>query len=578
MKKRLTVLLTTMLMLCSCVCPLFVFAVDTDAPEFDIENGVLVRYNGADSDVEIPDGVTAIGEYAFYDKKVQRVSLPDSVTKIGDSAFSRSTLTDINFPEGLQTIGNGAFQNTWITEANIPYGVTEIPSAVFFNSRLTKVTIPDTVTQIGESAFGNTPLQNVDIPDSLTCAASSSFSGTPFLRSLIETNGGWLILSNGLLVVYAGDDINVVIPDSVKRIGTKSFTLRSRMQSLTIPDTVKSIEEPIFINCKPKIIYSTNPIAKKLNITCSPAPEIPPTAGNRALDLDEDTWQFANIKDVFGDTYLLSDAARSQLTEQIEEKYQTFDEAWNGSCHGLVITALLIKYGLLSPADLQEGAATTKDISPESDVQSVINYYQFLQFSKLSLDIDSHSGIIDVDYFEHIISLGWQAEEKGKPFLLSFETADGGHACAGCGIESGAWEWDGKNYDRRIILWDPNFPTEYRDDVCFYYREVDYDYCIPFYGVKYSLGENDNVGEISAASDEISELGEPPYPFEKPSFVKGDVNADGILDIADVVLLQKWLLAVPDTHLSQWRAADLCNDERLDVFDLCLMKRELLYR
>jgi len=578
MKKRLTVLLTTMLMLCSCVCPLFVFAVDTDATEFDIENGVLVRYNGADSDVEIPDGVTAIGEYAFYDKKVQRVSLPDSVTKIGDSAFSRSTLTDINFPEGLQSIGNGAFQNTWITEANIPYGVTEIPSAVFFNSRLTKVTIPDTVTQIGESAFGNTPLQNVDIPDSVTYAASSSFSGTPFLRSLIETNGGWLILSNGLLVVYAGDDINVVIPDSVKRIGTKSFTLRSRMQSLTIPDTVKSIEEPIFINCKPKIIYSTNPIAKKLNITCSPAPEIPPTAGNRALDLDEDTWQFANIKDVFGDTYLLSDAARSQLTEQIEEKYQTFDEAWNGSCHGLVITALLIKYGLLSPADLQEGAATTKDISPESDVQSVINYYQFLQFSKLSLDIDSHSGIIDVDYFEHIISLGWQAEEKGKPFLLSFETADGGHACAGCGIESGAWEWDGKNYDRRIILWDPNFPTEYRDDVCFYYREVDYDYCIPFYGVKYSLGENDNVGEISAASDEISELGEPSYPFVKPSFVKGDVNADGILDIADVVLLQKWLLAVPDTHLSQWRAADLCNDERLDVFDLCLMKRELLYR
>lgn len=578
MKKRLTVLLTTMLMLCSCVCPLFVFAVDTDAPEFDIENGVLVRYNGADSDVEIPDGVTAIGEYAFYDKKVQRVSLPDSVTKIGDSAFSRSTLTDINFPEGLQSIGNGAFQNTWITEANIPYGVTEIPSAVFFNSRLTKVTIPDTVTQIGESAFGNTPLQNVEIPDSVTYAASSSFSGTSFLRSLIETNGGWLILSNGLLVVYAGDDINVVIPDSVKRIGTKSFTLRSRMQSLTIPDTVKSIEEPIFINCKPKIIYSTNPIAKKLNITCSSAPEIPPTAGNRALDLDEDTWQFANIKDVFGDTYLLSDAARSQLTEQIEEKYQTFDEAWNGSCHGLVITALLIKYGLLSPVDLQEGAATTKDISPESDVQSVINYYQFLQFSKLSLDIDSHSGIIDVDYFEHIISLGWQAEEKGKPFLLSFETADGGHACAGCGIESGAWEWDGKNYDRRIILWDPNFPTEYRDDVCFYYREVDYDYCIPFYGVKYSLGENDNVGEISAASDEISELGEPPYPFEKPSFVKGDVNADGILDIADVVLLQKWLLAVPDTHLPQWRAADLCNDERLDVFDLCLMKRELLYR
>ncbi|MBR6985403.1 MAG: dockerin type I repeat-containing protein [Ruminococcus sp.] len=56
------------------------------------------------------------------------------------------------------------------------------------------------------------------------------------------------------------------------------------------------------------------------------------------------------------------------------------------------------------------------------------------------------------------------------------------------------------------------------------------------------------------------------------------MNGDGVLDIADVVLLQKWLLAVPDTYLLQWQAADFCKDERLDVFDLCLLKRELLYR
>ena len=54
--------------------------------------------------------------------------------------------------------------------------------------------------------------------------------------------------------------------------------------------------------------------------------------------------------------------------------------------------------------------------------------------------------------------------------------------------------------------------------------------------------------------------------------IKGDVNADGVFDVADVVLLQKWLLAVPDTHLENWQAADLCKDNRLDVFDLCLIK------
>ncbi|WP_298528218.1 dockerin type I domain-containing protein [uncultured Ruminococcus sp.] len=58
--------------------------------------------------------------------------------------------------------------------------------------------------------------------------------------------------------------------------------------------------------------------------------------------------------------------------------------------------------------------------------------------------------------------------------------------------------------------------------------------------------------------------------------IKGDINADGIFNIADVVLLQNWLLARPDAVLADWKAADFCNDERLDVFDLCLMKRLLL--
>ena len=58
--------------------------------------------------------------------------------------------------------------------------------------------------------------------------------------------------------------------------------------------------------------------------------------------------------------------------------------------------------------------------------------------------------------------------------------------------------------------------------------------------------------------------------------IKGDVNADGKFDTADVVLLQKWLLAVPDTKLKNPKAADLIDDNRLDVFDLCFMKKELI--
>ena len=62
--------------------------------------------------------------------------------------------------------------------------------------------------------------------------------------------------------------------------------------------------------------------------------------------------------------------------------------------------------------------------------------------------------------------------------------------------------------------------------------------------------------------------------FTEP--VKGDVNADGKFSVADVVMLKKWLICVHDVTLSNWKPADLCEDGVLNVFDLCMMKRELI--
>lgn len=60
------------------------------------------------------------------------------------------------------------------------------------------------------------------------------------------------------------------------------------------------------------------------------------------------------------------------------------------------------------------------------------------------------------------------------------------------------------------------------------------------------------------------------------STIKGDINADGKFNIADLVLFQKWLLGAPNARLSNWKAADLCEDGRLDAFDLCLMRSTLI--
>lgn len=56
---------------------------------------------------------------------------------------------------------------------------------------------------------------------------------------------------------------------------------------------------------------------------------------------------------------------------------------------------------------------------------------------------------------------------------------------------------------------------------------------------------------------------------------KGDANADGEFNIADIITLQNWILDVPDAELKDWQSADLCKDGKIDVFDLCEMKRLL---
>ncbi len=58
--------------------------------------------------------------------------------------------------------------------------------------------------------------------------------------------------------------------------------------------------------------------------------------------------------------------------------------------------------------------------------------------------------------------------------------------------------------------------------------------------------------------------------------IKGDVNGDGVFNKLDVVILQKWLLGDKNAELKNWKNADLYEDNRLDSFDLVIMKKQLI--
>lgn len=67
-----------------------------------------------------------------------------------------------------------------------------------------------------------------------------------------------------------------------------------------------------------------------------------------------------------------------------------------------------------------------------------------------------------------------------------------------------------------------------------------------------------------------------PYSPVSATEGKGDVNADGKFSTADIVSLQKWLLAESNTKLADWQAGDFSADEKLDAQDLCLMRQALV--
>ena len=66
------------------------------------------------------------------------------------------------------------------------------------------------------------------------------------------------------------------------------------------------------------------------------------------------------------------------------------------------------------------------------------------------------------------------------------------------------------------------------------------------------------------------------YPIHTwQNSVVGDCNNDGKFTIADIVMLQKWLLN-DGIKLVNWNAADLYEDGRINALDLSLMKQKLI--
>ena len=123
---------------------------------FVIENGVLKKYKGFATEVEIPYGVTEIGVGVFRQRSdIKKVTIPDTVKIIGISAFAFcENLVEVKLSDCTEKIGTYAF--AWcenLGEIRIPDTTNIISDNAFFRCRkLEKVSYPET-SVLGKTVF-----------------------------------------------------------------------------------------------------------------------------------------------------------------------------------------------------------------------------------------------------------------------------------------------------------------------------------------------------------------------------------------------------------------------------------------
>ena len=232
-------------------------------------------------DICIPNTVTSIGSYAFYNTAISgNLAIPNSVTEIGEGAFENCmNLNSLFLPSNLKRIENRTFNACGFSGGlTIPNSVTEIGEKAFYNCTGFNgtLTLSNKLETIGESAFNGCSgfTGSLTLPNSVTDIGNGAFMNCKYFTSLE--------LSNALSAIpeYAfkgceGLSGSLVIPNSVTEIGNQAFsgctgfngtlTLSNKLQtigvsvfygctgftgSLTLPSSVTTIGQSAFYSCR----------------------------------------------------------------------------------------------------------------------------------------------------------------------------------------------------------------------------------------------------------------------------------------------------------------------------------------
>jgi len=199
-----------------------------NAKDFTIEHGVLKRYNGTASAVQIPEGIHTVGYAAFRGHKyLTEVTIPEGVRKIDSLAFAGcQQLNTVHLPDGLAEIGYSAFEGcTALSRIALPEGLHNIDRMVF---------------------LGCVNLAEISFPDSLSIVGRDALRDTAWLSN--QPDG---VIYAGRLALFARGNITEadIKPGTVK-ICVDAFRNCTALNRITLPDSLEIIEDRAFQNCR----------------------------------------------------------------------------------------------------------------------------------------------------------------------------------------------------------------------------------------------------------------------------------------------------------------------------------------
>lgn len=247
--------------------------------------------------IVIPEGITAIGEYAFmWCDKLKEITIPHSVKNIAEGAFCWCTsletvrydgtieqwyeidddsllvtladrvllcdgtdikaLTELVVPEGIKQIGKGTFYGCFSLERVVlPESLVSLPPDTFFNGTTLKAEFGGTKEQW--LALGNDDFTSVECKDDVVGIKDIP----PYLVICgSQMNGFTKEIPNAIVIPDGVTAINAVEPEEKKYqfkevvtfegIEKKNVEEKYELTELVIPASVKYIEEGAFFYFK----------------------------------------------------------------------------------------------------------------------------------------------------------------------------------------------------------------------------------------------------------------------------------------------------------------------------------------